>query len=122
MGDIMAERFDIHDQRSFYLAGIRELSEKIENIDRLRIAYELVRTAWSEDSKERAKGKPMYKKKMVYVLTVFFTEESGYDSEEYYADSYNDIERVKRKIYEDYPDVVDQIIVSDDKQEREFYI
>lgn len=64
----------------------------------------------------------MYKKKLVYVLTAFFTEESGLEgSEEYYADSYQDIEKVKQQIYEDYPDEIDQIVVSDGMQEREFY-
>lgn len=64
----------------------------------------------------------MYKKKLVYVLTAFFTEESGLEgSEEYYADSYQDIEKVKQQIYEDYPDEIDQIVVSDGMQGREFY-
>ena len=64
----------------------------------------------------------MYQKKDVYILTAFFSEESGLEgSEEYYADSYSDIERVKAQIYEDYPDEVDEIIVSDDKEEREFF-
>ena len=29
----MAERFDIHDEKSFYLAGIRDLSGKIEDMN-----------------------------------------------------------------------------------------
>ena len=56
------------------------------------------------------------------MLTAFFTEESGLEgSGEYYADSCQDIEKVKQQIYEDYPDEIDQIVVSDGMQEREFY-
>lgn len=51
----MAERFDIHDERSFYMAGIRDLSGKIEDMDKLRLAYKFVRSAWLNDSEERAK-------------------------------------------------------------------
>ena len=51
----MAERFDIHDERSFYVAGIRDLSGKIEDMDRLRLAYKFVRAAWENDAEERAK-------------------------------------------------------------------
>lgn len=51
----MAERFDIHDERSFYLAGIRDLAGKIEDMDKLRLAYKFVRSAWLSDAEERAK-------------------------------------------------------------------
>lgn len=51
----MAERFDIHDERSFYMAGIRDLSGKIEDMDKLRLAYKFVKSAWLNDSEERAK-------------------------------------------------------------------
>lgn len=51
----MAERFDIHDERSFYVAGIRDLSGKIEDMDKLRLAYKFVRSAWLSDAEERAK-------------------------------------------------------------------
>ena len=51
----MAERFDIHDERSFYMAGIRDLSGKIEDMDKLRLAYKFVRSEWLNDSEERAK-------------------------------------------------------------------
>lgn len=51
----MAERFNIHDERSFYVAGIRDLSGKIEDMDRLRLAYKFVRSAWQSDAEERAK-------------------------------------------------------------------
>lgn len=53
----MAERFDIHDERSFYLAGIRDLSGRIESTHRLHFLYEIVRDAWQKDAKERAKQK-----------------------------------------------------------------
>lgn len=51
----MAERFNIKDERSFYLSGIRDLSGKIEDMDKLRLAYKYVRSAWLSDAAERAK-------------------------------------------------------------------
>lgn len=39
--------------RSFYLAGIRELSGKIENEDILRLLYKYVKAGWEEDTKSR---------------------------------------------------------------------
>ena len=49
----MEERFDIHDERSFYLAGIRDLSKKIESVDCLRLLYEVTRDMWLKDAAKR---------------------------------------------------------------------
>ncbi len=51
----MAEKFNINDERSFYLAGIRDLAGKIKDTDRLQIAYEAVRTQYLRDAEERKK-------------------------------------------------------------------
>lgn len=40
-------------EAEFYLEGIKELSGKIENIDKLRLAYKYVKAAWMEEAKER---------------------------------------------------------------------
>ncbi len=51
----MAERFNINDERSFYLSGIHNLSSKIQDMDKLRLAYKYVRSAWLLDAEERGK-------------------------------------------------------------------
>lgn len=67
--------------------------------------------------------KPTIEKREVWIVTVFFTEESGLISEEYTANSYGDIERVKREIRKDYdPEEIESIIVSDDPEIREFFV
>lgn len=67
--------------------------------------------------------KPTIEKREVWIVTVFFTEESGLVSEEYTANSYGDIERVKREIRKDYdPEEIESIIVSDDPEIREFFV
>ena len=57
----MAERFDIHDERSFYVAGIRDLSGKIEDVDRLRLSYNFVRAAWLADAEEKTEKQRLIK-------------------------------------------------------------
>ena len=67
--------------------------------------------------------KPTIEKREVWIVTVFFTEESGLVSEEYTANSDGDIERVKREIRKDYdPEEIESIIVSDDPEIREFFV
>ena len=63
-------------------------------------------------------------RKLVYVISVFFTEDSGLEGNDtYFADSLADIDRVKAQIYEDYNDwEISEIIVSDEPEEREFYV
>ena len=48
----MAERFNINDERSFYLAGIRDLSKEVESIDCLRFLYKVTRDMWLNEAKE----------------------------------------------------------------------
>lgn len=63
-------------------------------------------------------------KRKVYVVTVYFTEESNFDevSEEYFADKYDEIEDIKSQIQSDYEDwEIDSIIVSDEPEIREFW-
>lgn len=68
--------------------------------------------------------KPTTEKREVWIVTVFFTEESGLlVSEEYTADSYGDIEKVKKQIRRDYsPEEIESIVVSDDPEIREFFV
>lgn len=68
--------------------------------------------------------KPSIEKREVWIVTVFFTEESGLPvSEEYTADSYGEIEKLKKQIRRDYsPEEIESIIVSDDPEIREFYV
>ena len=65
-----------------------------------------------------------WEKRKVYVVTVYFTEESNFDevSEEYFADKYDEIEDIKSQIRSDYEDwEIDSIIVSDEPEIREFW-
>lgn len=65
-----------------------------------------------------------WEKRKVYVVTVYFTEESNFDevSEEYFADKYDEIEDIKSQIQRDYEDwEIDSIIVSDEPEIREFW-
>lgn len=65
-----------------------------------------------------------WEKRKVYVVTVYFTEESNFDevSEEYFADKYDEIEDIKSQIQSDYEDwEIDSIIVSDEPEIREFW-
>lgn len=65
-----------------------------------------------------------WEKRKVYVVTVYFTEESNFNevSEEYFADKYDEIEDVKSQIRSDYEDwEIDSIIVSDEPEIREFW-
>lgn len=67
----------------------------------------------------------MWQKRMVYVITVFFTEKCNFafPSEEYFATTRGDIEKVKGRIRQDYSeDEIDEIIVSDEMEEREFWL
>lgn len=68
--------------------------------------------------------KPTTEKREVWIVTVYFTEESGLPvSEEYTADSYGDIEKVKKQIRRDYsPEEIESIVVSDDPEIREFFV
>jgi len=67
---------------------------------------------------------PKTEKREVWIVTVYFTEESGLPvSEEYIANSYADIEKVKKEIRESYePDEIENIYVSDDPEIREFFV
>lgn len=77
-----------------------------------------------QKARETKPIRPMTEKRPVWIVTVFFTEESGLPvSEEYTADSYGDIEKVKREIRSDYsPEEIESIIVSDEPEIREFFI
>lgn len=65
-----------------------------------------------------------WKKKEVYVITAFFKdfEESGYDSpsEEFFADTLEEAEYKKAELLKD--DEYEDVLISDDKQEREFWV
>ena len=77
-----------------------------------------------QKARETKPIKPSIEKREVWIVTVFFTEESGLPvSEEYTADSYGDIEKVKKQIRRDYsPEEIESIVVSDDPEVREFYV
>lgn len=64
-----------------------------------------------------------WKKKMVYIITAWYAnfEESGYTepSEEYYADTLKEAERKKAELLED--DEYEDVWISDEKEEREFW-
>ena len=77
-----------------------------------------------EKARKTTPIKPTTEKREVWIVTVFFTEESGFPvSEEYTADSYGDIEKVKKQIRRDYsPEEIESIIVSDDPEIREFFV
>ena len=77
-----------------------------------------------QKARETQPIKPTTEKREVWIVTVYFTEESGLPmSEEYTADSYADIARVKEQIREDYdPEEIESIVVSDDPEIREFFV
>lgn len=77
-----------------------------------------------EKARKTTPIKPTTEKREVWIVTVFFTEESGLPvSEEYTADSYGDIEKVKKQIRRDYsPEEIESIVVSDDPEIREFFV
>lgn len=77
-----------------------------------------------QKARETKPIKPSIEKREVWIVTVFFTEESGLPvSEEYTADSYGEIEKVKKLIRRDYsPEEIESIVVSDDPEVREFYV
>lgn len=77
-----------------------------------------------QKARETKPIKPSIEKREVWIVTVFFTEESGLPvSEEYTADSYGEIEKVKKQIRRDYsPEEIESIVVSDDPEVREFYV
>ena len=77
-----------------------------------------------QKARETKPIKPTTEKREVWIVTVFFTEESGLPvSEEYTADSYGEIEKVKKQIRRDYsPEEIESIVVSDDPEVREFYV
>lgn len=71
------------------------------------------------------KAKPIQQKpekKEVWIVTAYFTEDSGYpDSEEFTADSYTEAEKVKRQILDEYdPDCIESVTISDDPEIRDF--
>lgn len=66
-----------------------------------------------------------WEKKMVYVLTAWLVEdeeEGNYSSpsEEYFADTLKDAERLKEELLED--SSIDDVWISDEKEEREFWV
>lgn len=77
-----------------------------------------------QKARETKPIKPSIEKREVWIVTVFFTEESGLTgSEEYTADSYREIEKVKKQIRRDYsPEEIESIVVSDDPEIREFFV
>lgn len=50
----MGERFNVNDQRSFYLSAIHHRSDRIQSLDRLKVIYELVKMLWLSDMEENA--------------------------------------------------------------------
>lgn len=64
-----------------------------------------------------------WKKRMVYVITAWFKnfEESGYTdpSEEFFADTWEEAERKKAELLKN--DEYEDVWISDEKQEREFW-
>lgn len=77
-----------------------------------------------QKARETKPIKPTTEKREVWIVTVYFTEESGLPvSEEYTTDSYGDIEKVKKQIRRDYsPEEIESIVVSDDPEIREFFV
>lgn len=65
-----------------------------------------------------------FEKREVWVVTVFFSEESGLPvSEEYFADNQEEIENVIRQIRSDYePGEIEEILVSDIPEVREILV
>lgn len=65
----------------------------------------------------------MWKKRKVWIIKVFFADGTGLPvSEEYSADTYEEIENVKNWISEAYaPEEIDEISVSDEPEIREFW-
>lgn len=61
-----------------------------------------------------------WKTKMVYVLTAFFADDSYSDpSEEFFAETWEEAVRKKAELLED--DMYEDVIISDDKEAREFW-
>ncbi len=65
----------------------------------------------------------MWKKRKVWIVKVFFADGTGLPvSEEYTANSYEEIESVKKQIREEYaPKEIDEISVADEPEIREFW-
>lgn len=74
-------------------------------------------------SKKTKEIVPVTEKREVWVITVFFTEESGIRNyDEYTANSYDDIPKVINQIHQDYdPEDIEEIIVGDEPEIMEFF-